>query len=217
MKTHCAHKIHSVPLAGPAWKKRESAVPGSFYYPAAPNKHKGHLILLEAALALARRGLQFRLTFSGPGMNETGGEVIQSIRAFIEKHTQFLDDRVTIHGNAGPEEVTRLYSESACVVLPSAYEGFGLPLVEALAHGKRVIASDIPPFREQVNRYGCDRMVTFFPVRDEAALERAMAAHLNGADANGMTDEEMMDALGRWTWADVAKRCRDLLEDVTSG
>ena len=217
MKTDSADKIHSVPLAGPGWMSGENAPPGRFLYPAAPNKHKGHLILLQAALGLARRGLDFRLTFSGPGMNETSGEVVQAMRAFFDEHKQLLGGRVTIKGDVGPEEVPRLFSESSCVVLPSAYEGFGLPLAEALAHGKRVVASEIPPFREQVNRYGCERMVTFVPARDAAAVESAMAAHLNGADSNGMTDDELKEALGRWTWADAARRCRDLLEEVARG
>jgi glycosyltransferase involved in cell wall biosynthesis len=45
-------------------------------------------------------------------------------------------------------QVARLYAEASLVLMPSEREGFGLPLVEALAAGSPVVASNIPPFRE---------------------------------------------------------------------
>jgi glycosyltransferase involved in cell wall biosynthesis len=56
-------------------------------------------------------------------------------------------------------EVARLYAEASVVLMPSEREGFGLPLVEALAAGAPVVASDIPPLRE----IGGDA-VTFCPL-----------------------------------------------------
>lgn len=44
--------------------------------------------------------------------------------------------------------LSQLYRDAVAVVLPSLYEGFGLPIVEALAAGTPVICSDIPVFRE---------------------------------------------------------------------
>ncbi|REJ73836.1 MAG: glycosyltransferase family 1 protein [Acidobacteria bacterium] len=42
----------------------------------------------------------------------------------------------------------RLYVDALCLVMPSLYEGFGLPLVEAMVSGTPVLCSDIPVFRE---------------------------------------------------------------------
>jgi glycosyltransferase involved in cell wall biosynthesis len=50
--------------------------------------------------------------------------------------------------NATVDELRRLYSNAIALVFPSLYEGFGLPLVEAMACGCPVIASDIPACRE---------------------------------------------------------------------
>ena len=41
-----------------------------------------------------------------------------------------------------------LYRNATLVVFPTMYEGFGLPMIEAFAHGVPVIASDIPSLRE---------------------------------------------------------------------
>jgi glycosyltransferase involved in cell wall biosynthesis len=45
-------------------------------------------------------------------------------------------------------ELATLYRRSSLVLLPSEAEGFGLPLIEALACGARVVVSDIPVLRE---------------------------------------------------------------------
>lgn len=50
--------------------------------------------------------------------------------------------------DASDELLTALYDRAALVVVPSFGEGFGLPVVEALAHGRKVLARDIPVFRE---------------------------------------------------------------------
>jgi glycosyltransferase involved in cell wall biosynthesis len=45
-------------------------------------------------------------------------------------------------------ELARLYSSAVCLLFPSFYEGFGLPALEAMAHGCPVVASGIPALRE---------------------------------------------------------------------
>lgn len=68
-----------------------------------------------------------------------------------------------------PAELAWLYARAEIVLLPSLYEGFGLPIVEAFAAGVPVLASDIPVFRE----VGADA-AAFAPPGDSAAWTREL-------------------------------------------
>ena len=59
-----------------------------------------------------------------------------------------LGDSLRQLGRVGDEELWCLYSGAALLAFPSLHEGFGLPVVEAMALGVPVVASDIPAVRE---------------------------------------------------------------------
>jgi len=64
---------------------------------------------------------------------------------------QCPDSRVKAIGPVSDEMLYYMYKYMACFVFTSKYEGFGLPLIEASLIGKRILASDIPVFRELEN------------------------------------------------------------------
>jgi len=49
----------------------------------------------------------------------------------------------------GDDELSRQYRGALCVVYPSLYEGFGLPVLEAMAAGLPVLAREIPDYNAQ--------------------------------------------------------------------
>jgi alpha-1,2-rhamnosyltransferase len=68
------------------------------------------------------------------------------------------------------------YRRSRCLIFPSFAEGFGLPIVEALAQGLPVIASDIPVHREVGNGHA-----TYIPLGDPTHLARLIHSIEDGS------------------------------------
>jgi glycosyltransferase involved in cell wall biosynthesis len=62
-------------------------------------------------------------------------------------------------------------------VFPSYYEGFGIPVLEAMASSCPMVLSDIPVFREITGNQG-----VFFPFDDVPAMAKAIAGVLDSAD-----------------------------------
>ncbi|GAB3196387.1 hypothetical protein GCM10027261_18990 [Geodermatophilus arenarius] len=101
----------------------------------------------------------------------------------------------------GDEELARLYRTASALVLPSLYEGFGLPLVEALQFGLPVACSDIPVFREVT-----DGHAHFFDPLDEADMVKAIGAAIgDGRQA------PPHDVLARYRWQSAAGELGDLV------
>jgi glycosyltransferase involved in cell wall biosynthesis len=89
---------------------------------------------VAAIEALPLVDAELRLVLAGP--DKGGGE---AARAAIARHG--LDGRVELAGYVPKQELAALYRGAACLVLPSRYEGFGLPVLEAMASGTPVVAT----------------------------------------------------------------------------
>jgi glycosyltransferase involved in cell wall biosynthesis len=88
-----------------------------------------------------------------------------------------VGDDVRFLGWVSAAELEGLYAAASCVVLPTLAEGFGLPVLEAMARGVPVACSDIPVVREVA---GDD--ARFFDPRSEAAIGRAIVQLLSDPD-----------------------------------
>lgn len=106
--------------------------------------HKGFDILIKAFAQFANRNKEWNLDIVGEGPEE--GMYCELI---AKNH---LEDRIEIHPFTN--NVQTFYSNAQIYVLSSRWEGFGLVLVEAMAHGLPVISSDLPTSKEIMGNFG---------------------------------------------------------------
>lgn len=107
-----------------------------------------------------------------------------------------LVDRVRFAGYADDDDLPYWYNAAAVVAFPSLYEGFGLPVVEALACGTPVVAADTSSLPEA----GGDLALYFAP-RDSVMLAEQLAAVLDNPAITRRTRVEGPVHAARFSWA----------------
>jgi glycosyltransferase involved in cell wall biosynthesis len=107
-------------------------------------KHKGFDLLIKAFNIFAKDNKDWHLDIVGEGPEE------ELYKSLIKEYK--LEDRITIHPFTN--NVQAFYSDAQVYVLSSRWEGFGLVLVEAMAHGLPVVSSDLPTSLEILGDFG---------------------------------------------------------------
>ncbi|MFS8496448.1 MAG: glycosyltransferase [Actinomycetes bacterium] len=164
---------------------------------------KGHRYLIEAMPKILERHPRTRLLIVGRRGAATP-ELERAVADFgVADSVSFLGHRA---------DVTDLMAASDLFVFPSLFEGLGGALIEALALGLPIVASDIPPVREVV---GDDPVADLVPPRDAAALAETVAALLDEPDRRRRYAEAGRDRFRRMFLAEHATaRLVDLLDEV---
>lgn len=97
------------------------------------------------------------------------------------------------------EELAVLYHSCTAVLFPSKDEGFGLPAVEALAAGARVVASDIP-----VLRWVCDRHARYVDPDSPDAWRSAVREEARRTSDDESRTERRDSVKARFAWSTTA-------------
>lgn len=109
-----------------------------FSYISTVAPHKNHDRLLDAIELLVDKGQKFNFVLTVRN-DEANANLIKR----IERINRKSDIEIVINrGFVGKDEVERIYCSTKTLVFPSLKESFGLPLIEAMQCGLRVIASD---------------------------------------------------------------------------
>lgn len=101
---------------------------------------KGHAYLIDAILILREKHIEGKIVLVGVG------DLENEIRELVKQHS--LQDYVTFYGQA--LEVHKVLQTLDCFILPSLWEGMPLSLLEAMASGIPVIATDVAGTREVI-------------------------------------------------------------------
>ena len=114
-------------------------------------------------------------------------------------------DGVRWLGEVSDDELARLYRGARCAAYVSLYEGFGLPVLEAMACGTPVVTADLPPIREFA------RGVVKVDPRDPDAIAAGLGEALARGEELG---REGREAAAAYDWGRVARETIGVYREV---
>jgi glycosyltransferase involved in cell wall biosynthesis len=168
--------VRTIPYGvAPVFRPEGPAADGDYVLAVSTLEPRKNLSNLLAALSQVRRRvpeLTLRVVGQGEGIAD--------------------DEAVRLLGYVGDAELARIYRHASVFVYPSFFEGFGIPIVEAMASGVPVVASSHPSLDEACG----DAALRADPTAPEAiadAIERALA------DPAPLVERGLAHA-GRFTW-----------------
>jgi glycosyltransferase involved in cell wall biosynthesis len=121
-----------------------------------------------------------------------------------------LEDRVVFTGYVNDETLACLYSGATAFVYPSLYEGFGLPILEAMSCGCPVICSNVSSMPEVAGKAAC-------LINPSDAEELAVAIdHIAGNnDSRSQLIQKGLRRAAEFTWHRTAELTRDVFFRVS--
>lgn len=163
-----------------------------------PRKNLSHLIDCFVCLLRQHSNLNLNLVLAGSkrfskGDRLSGHESDSSYSKVI--YTGYVDD----------DDLGALYSGAAAFIYPSLYEGFGLPVLEAMRCGTPVIASDVTSIPEVVGKAG----ILINP-RNSDELCEAMLKILFDSNCARELKKRGLDHSQNYSW----KRCAEMTVDI---
>ena len=156
---------------------------------------KGLSYLLEA-MATLRKDRDIRLTIIGKPRPGHSMDLIDSLG--LRPHIDFVS-------GVTDERIVELYAEAELAVVPSLYEGFSLPAIEAMSTGICLVATDGGALPEVTGTH--NETVLQCPAANADALAAAIATGLDSAELRARIGEAgRQRVVARWTW----KHCAEL-------
>ncbi|PTL81893.1 glycosyltransferase family 1 protein [Vitiosangium sp. GDMCC 1.1324] len=157
-------------------------------------------VLFEVFAALRRQHPDLRLVQQGAALSEAQRAHVERLGIGDALLQPPKLDRATLAG---------LYRKARAVLVTSEAEGFGLPVIEALACGTRVVASDLPVLRE----VGGDT-VTYAPVGDIGAWTESVQRLLESTEPDTARSQRVTRGRG-YSWTNHARIILDTYHRLT--
>lgn len=185
---------------------REMRLPGRFLLAVGhlePRKNYPALVRAMASLSAQDPGLELLIVGNDSG---EGGR----IAAEVARHG--LNGRVRLLSGVPGPRLRALYALCSGFVFPSTYEGFGIPLLEAMAAHAPMAVSGIPAFREVAAN-----AAVYFDPRDPEAIASALSNLLASADLRERLVRLGVERLPEFSFAAIAGRMSVIYDDAIAG
>ncbi len=130
-------------------------------------------------------------------------------RAFRLAQDMGVSDRIVFCHEVDDHDLAAIYTLATAYICPSFHEGFGMPVVEAMACGTPVLCSDIPALREVAGTEA-----EYFDPGDDASIGSAINRALKTARPNNA--ESLVVQASRFKWEDAAREAHGLYTSLTA-
>jgi glycosyltransferase involved in cell wall biosynthesis len=165
---------------------------------------KGLSFLLEAMAQLRAQGREIRLTIIGKPRPGHSMDLIESLG--LKPYIDFVS-------GVPDERIVELYAEAELAVVPSLYEGFSLPAIEAMSTGICLVATDGGALPEVTGKD--NDTVLQCPAADAPALAATIARGLDSAELRARVGEAgRQRVVERWSWRHCASLTVDQYREV---
>jgi glycosyltransferase involved in cell wall biosynthesis len=175
------------------------------FFPANTWPHKNHVRLLEA-LAVLRdtHGLCPGLVLAGSPKGASADVTAAVARLGLERQVRWL-------GYVDQPRLVGLYRAATALVFPSLHEGFGMPLLEAMACGCPVVCSRTTGTGETAG----DAALTFDPT-DVSDMAQAIRTLLDADDLRRDLSRRGLDRAARFTWERAGRETIRVYDEVVA-
>jgi glycosyltransferase involved in cell wall biosynthesis len=168
--------------------------------------HKNLITLVEAMRILRERGeLSFQLLVVG-AKGRRNARLLDAVQ-----RSGLTGEDIRFLGFVPEEDLPMLYSGACAFVFPSLYEGFGLPLLEAMACGVPIVASDISSIPEVVGDAG----LLVPPAQPEAFAEAILRVRTD-KDLRRMMIEKGVRRAACFRWDKAARQLLECMRNVVT-
>ena len=127
----------------------------------------------------------------------------------LKQYAQNFSDKIIFPGYVPDEELKTLYAEATLYVFPSFYEGFGLPPLEAMAHGLPVVSSNKTCLPEILGE-----AALYFNPDDESDMKNKIELALKDENLREDLQNRGYEQAGKYSWADCAEKTLEVYEKV---
>ena len=169
-----------------------------------PRKNIGKLI--EAFSRLKTQGLRLKTDLELIIVGKKGWMYEDILNAPAKYE---VSDRVKFLDNVNDEDLPGFYKNAVCFVLPSLYEGFGLPILEAMQYGCPVLASNVSSLPEA----GAEAAIYFDPQNSEDIAEK-----IDKVTSDEKLRTEMVqkgyEQVKKFSWEKTARETLKVLEEL---
>jgi glycosyltransferase involved in cell wall biosynthesis len=165
---------------------------------------KNHIGLIKAFARLIKDQPQLKhdLVFAGKD-TWFGNRVREAARE------SGVEDRIHFLGFVTDEDLLLLYNACECFVFPSFYEGFGIPVLEAMACGRAVICSNASSIPEVANG-----AALLFDPENSDEIVRALADVLRNSDLRARMERLGVQRAAQFTWQKTAEMTLNVYREV---